>query len=173
MALSLARRESADKAAKVASQFDNLVKRVINTRCTGKFLAGDELEFSVNSGKELGGEISGDALKVLRTVLGDFTAMLYGLDENGKHPGFLVHDSPRQADMSLSWYQRLLIQAAEKSENSGGKDQAPFQYIITTTTAPPENLKQYVRKEFASVPPEMLLFKKRLTPMQGELSDTP
>ena len=61
--------------------------------------------------------------------------------------------------------------AAEVSESVGGKDGAPFQYIITTTTAPPENLQPYIRKEFASIPPEKLLFKKRLTPLQGELGE--
>lgn len=168
MALSIARRENAEKAEAIATRFDELIKKVINAKCHGKFVAGDELAFSVTAK----GEISGDALKVVRTVLGDFTSMLYGIEGQALHPGFLVHDSPRQADMSLSWYQRILTQAAEISETAGGHDKAPFQYIVTTTTAPPETLRKYTRKEFASVPPEMLLFKKRLLPLQGELSDT-
>lgn len=164
MALSIARRENLDKAKALASYFDGLVKKIINTKFSGKFTAGDDLKFSVYSH----GELSGEALNVARTVLGDFASMLYGI-ETGLHPGFLVHDSPRQADMALSWYQRILAQAAEESESSGGQENATFQYIITTTTAPCENLKQYVRKEFASVPSEMLLFKRRLSPPQGEL----
>lgn len=169
MALSIARRENAEKAEAIAVRFDGLIKKVINAKCHGRFSAGDELAFSVAAK----GEISGDALKVVRTVLGDFTSMLYGIEGQGLHPGFLVHDSPRQADMSLSWYQRILTQAAEISEAAGGHDKASFQYIVTTTTAPPESLRQYVRKEFASFPPEMLLFKKRLSSLQGELPETP
>jgi hypothetical protein len=167
MALSIARRENAEKAEMIAARFDGLIKKVINANCRGMFSAGDELAFSVVGNK---GEISGDALKVARTVLGDFASMLHGIEGHAAHPGFLVHDSPRQADMSLIWYQRILTQAADISEAIGGEDNAPFQYIVTTTTAPPENLRKHVRKEFASVPPEKLLFKKRLLPLQGELS---
>jgi hypothetical protein len=168
MALSIARRENMEKAKVIAGTFDVSIKKVINSKCHGKFIAGDELVFSVDATK---GELGGDALKVVRTVLGDFISMLYGIEGQGFHPGFLAHDSPRQADMSLSWYQRILTQAAKISEAAGGRDHATFQYIVTTTTAPPESLRKYVRKEFASVPPEMLLFKKRLAPLQGELSD--
>lgn len=167
-ALSIARRENAEKAKMIATRFDSLIKEVINAKCRGMFSAGDELAFSVVGNK---GEISGDALKVVRTVLGDFASMLHGIEGHAAHPGFLVHDSPRQADMSLVWYQRILAQAAEISETIGGEDNAPFQYIVTTTTAPPENLRKHVRKEFASIPPKMLLFKKRLLPLQGELDD--
>lgn len=166
MALSVARRENAERAGMVAACFDGLVKNVINERCGGKFIAGDDIVFSVSAK----GAVGGDALKVLQTVLGDFASMLHGR-EKGTHPGFLVHDSPRQADMSLAWYRRLLINTAEMAAATGGKDNAPFQYIITTTTAPPEELQQYVRKEFASVPPDKLLFKKRLTPLQVSLME--
>ncbi len=169
MTLSIARRENAENAKGIAAIFDRLIKKVINATCQGKFIAGDELAFSVAAN----GEISGDALKVVRTVLGDFASMLYSIDDRALHPGFLVHDSPRQADMSLAWYQRILTQAAEISEAAGGHDKAPFQYIVTTTTAPPESLCKYVRKEFASIPPEMLLFKKRIAQLQGELHDAP
>jgi len=167
MTLSIARQENIEKTTMVAAYFDNLVKNVIGAKCNGKFIAGDDIIFSICSR----GAVGGDALKVLRTILGDLACMLYAIGGAGKHPGFLVHDSPRQADMSLALYWRLLTHAAEVSESVGGKDGAPFQYIITTTTAPPENLQPYIRKEFASIPPEKLLFKKRLTPLQGELGE--
>lgn len=167
MALSIARHESSEKAVAVERIFDGLVKNVINVKCIGRVMAGDDIVFSVAAK----GTVGGDALKVLQTILGDFACMLYAIEGTGMHPGFLVHDSPRQADMSLAWYRRLLTHSAEISESMGGKDNAPFQYIITTTTAPPESLQPYVRKEFASIPPEKLLFKKRLTPLQGELGE--
>jgi hypothetical protein len=163
-ALSLARQENTMKGEAVTNIFDDLVKNIINTSCYGKFTAGDDIIFSVQTN----GEIDGDALKVMRTVLGDFSSMLYAIDK-GLHPGFLVHDSPRQADMSLVWYQRFFTYIMEIAELAGGRDNAPFQYIITTTTAPPPTLHPYIRKELASHPPEKLLFKKRLTPVQSEL----
>jgi hypothetical protein len=49
-------------------------------------------------------------------------------------PGFLVHDSPREADLGRSIYDRLFA-LGRKLEGFG---QAPlFQYILTTTTEPP------------------------------------
>lgn len=165
MELSIIRRENDKEAAEITAIFDGLVKRIINNNCRGKFIAGDSIEFSI----EANGDIGGDALKVVRTVLGDLSSMLYSINSDGRHPGFLVHDSPRQADMSLAWYRRLLLHAAELGEAFGGKHDCPFQYIVTTTTAPPEELNTYVRKKFASIPPDMLLFKKRLIPLQGEI----
>ncbi len=167
MSLSIARHENIEKAAMVATRFDSLVKNVIGAKSSGKFLAGDEIAFSVSAK----GAVGGDAMKVLQTILGDFASMLYAIEGAEMHPGFLVHDSPRQADMSIAWYRRLLTHAAEVSESAGGKDDAPFQYIITTTTAPPEILKTYVRKDFASIPPEKLLFKKRLIPLQANFEE--
>lgn len=167
MSLSIARHENFEKAAMVAARFDDLVKNVIGAKSSGKFLAGEDIAFSVSAK----GAVGGDAMKVLQTILGDFASMLYAIDGAETHPGFLVHDSPRQADMSLAWYRRFLTHAAEVSDSAGGKDNAPFQYIITTTTAPPKSLQKYVCKEFASIPPEKLLFKKRLTPLQTELGE--
>jgi len=52
-------------------------------------------------------------------------------------PAFLVHDSPREADLGLLIYHRL-FQLARWLEGVGG--QPLFQYVLTTTTRPPPDL---------------------------------
>jgi hypothetical protein len=70
---------------------------------------------------------------------GDLAAMCMSI-EGGTHiPAFLVHDSPREADLGLSHYHRL-FQLARGLEQFG--DQPLFQYIVTTTTRPPDELMQ-------------------------------
>ena len=53
-------------------------------------------------------------------------------------PAFFVHDSPREADLGLSVYHRLFHLARHLEETD---DRPLFQYIVTTTTSPPEDLQ--------------------------------
>lgn len=53
-------------------------------------------------------------------------------------PAFCVHDSPREADLGLSVYQRLFEVVAEMEETQP----VLFQYIVTTTTSPPKHLSK-------------------------------
>jgi hypothetical protein len=49
--------------------------------------------------------------------------------------GFMVHDSPREADLGQSVYNRLFALVAQLESLTP----TPFfQYIVTTTTEPPE-----------------------------------
>lgn len=54
------------------------------------------------------------------------------------HPRFILHDSPRKSDLSVSIYHRLFRVARMLEEASSGE--AAFQYIVITTEAPPEEL---------------------------------
>jgi hypothetical protein len=51
-----------------------------------------------------------------------------------------LHDSPREADLTEAIYDEL-FRAAVELEAAAKKDEAPFQYIITTTQPPPDELK--------------------------------
>ena len=53
-------------------------------------------------------------------------------------PAFLIHDSPREADLGLDLYHRLFL-FTQWLEGVG--NQPLFQYIITTTTPPPDEVK--------------------------------
>lgn len=53
-------------------------------------------------------------------------------------PGcLLIHDSPREADLSRRVYHRLLTCMAELTPNDQASAKVPLQHIVTTTTAPP------------------------------------
>ena len=54
-------------------------------------------------------------------------------------PAFLIHDSPREADLGLSIYHQI-FHFMQELENVG--EQPLFQYIVTTTTQPPDELQK-------------------------------
>jgi hypothetical protein len=56
------------------------------------------------------------------------------MEGHSRLPGFLLHDSPREADLGRSIYDRL-FEFARKLEGFGPSPL--FQYIVTTTTEPP------------------------------------
>ena len=64
--------------------------------------------------------------------------MLWSASGKSHHPRLLIHDSPRVADMSPVPYSAIfdLVAAAE----GDGQGAVNFQYIITTTESPPEDL---------------------------------
>lgn len=102
------------------------------------------------------GEVSTAALDSLKIVAFDLAALHMAIEEQADLPAFLVHDSPREADLDGQLYAGLfkLVHQWEEAE-------APcFQYIVTTTTAPPPELQgdRYVRLEMSSTPAEMRLF---------------
>jgi len=66
--------------------------------------------------------------------------MLLSAEGYGNHPRFLIHDSPREADMQKDIYQRFFLYMRELEKKSP-KSGPNFQYIITTTEPPPEELQ--------------------------------
>jgi hypothetical protein len=106
--------------------------------CRG--LLGAETDASLSlTGQGLRAEVQvgGTAMESLKTVAFDVAAMLMSIEGRTSLPAFLVHDSPREADLGLSHYHRLFRLMA-KLEALG--DAAPFQYIVTTTTSPPDEM---------------------------------
>ncbi|WP_029041957.1 DUF2326 domain-containing protein [Cucumibacter marinus] len=107
------------------------------------------------------GEVSTAALDSLKIVAFDLAALHLAVEEKADLPAFLIHDSPREADLDGTLYARLfeLVQGWEDEAGS-----ACFQYIVTTTTAPPKKLQndQYVRQRMSSTPAEQRLFRMDL-----------
>jgi len=107
------------------------------------------------------GEVSTAALDSLKIVAFDLAAMHLAVEEKVDLPAFLIHDSPREADLDGTLYARLfeLIQQWEDEASS-----PCFQYIVTTTTAPPKKLQndQYVRLQMSSTPADERLFRMDL-----------
>lgn len=116
--------------------------------------------------------LGGEAYQVLEVLLGDLTCLLdAALASESHHPGFLVHDCPREADMSEHLYREYLMAAAEAADLLSSEGAAtPFQYIVTTTSAPPTSLQttRHVVLELLPGAEEYLLFKRRLQPQLFE-----
>ena len=107
------------------------------------------------------GEVSTAALDSLKIVAFDLAALHMAVEEKADLPAFLIHDSPREADLDGQLYARLfsLVHQWEKEVET-----PCFQYIVTTTTAPPKELQndKYVRLEMTSTPAEERLFRMDL-----------
>ena len=57
------------------------------------------------------------------------------------HPGLLIHDSPREADLNVKLYERVLDTAFALMPDE--QRSLPYQYIVTTTTPPSSSLQQH------------------------------
>jgi uncharacterized protein YydD (DUF2326 family) len=81
------------------------------------------------------------ALKVVRWLIFDLAALALGMTNTAAyHPRFLIHDSPREADLAAGIYVSLFTAARELEEACGPSP--GFQYIVTTTEPPPPTLNQ-------------------------------
>ncbi len=119
----------------LSSRFNAIIQAVLGANAAGKIsFDGNGLKASV----ELGGERSTAAIESLKVIAFDLAAMCMSIEGRAHLPAFLVHDSPREADLGLSIYQRLFRLVHGLEEMTA---QPLFQYIITTTTSPPEELR--------------------------------
>lgn len=134
--------------------------RLLGAAGHARFVPGHEVRpFEVARG--------GEAYQVLEVLLGDIVCLLdSAVSEASNHPGFLVHDCPREADMSELLYREFFLAAAEAAEQLSEGGMAPFQFIVTTTSAPPQELSgaPHVVLELAPGADEALLFKRQLAP---------
>ncbi len=114
-------------------------------RQTIKRLLGPDVEAQCHFTREeiqlkaqLHGDLNSAAIDTLITLSFDLTALQAGIHGAGFHPRFLLHDSPREADMDANLYHRLFRLARSLEDTAG---QTSFQYIITTTEAPPNTMQ--------------------------------
>ena len=103
------------------------------------------------------GEVSTAALNFLKIIAFDLAALHLAVEERADLPAFLVHDSPREADLDGQLYARLFSLVHQWEE---AVETPCFQYIVTTTTAPPPELQgdNHVRLRMSSTPAEKRLF---------------
>lgn len=81
--------------------------------------------------------------KVLEILVGDIACLIDRTAVESFHPGFFLHDTLREAEMSESMLWALLGHVA-----SGESD--AFQYIVTTSTEPAETFKPFERFRLSS-----------------------
>ncbi|WDR89123.1 chromosome partitioning protein ParA [Burkholderia ambifaria] len=101
------------------------------------------------------GPMHSTTFKVLEILAGDIACLLDSSNAQSFHPGFLLHDSPREAEMSESMLWALLSHVA-----SGGNDS--FQYIVTTSTEPVEVFSPLVRLRLSADSDDGFLLRHRM-----------
>jgi len=113
-----------------------------------KALMGEEVrgvcEFSgrnIALRAESRGDITSAAIETVKLLAFDLAAVASSVQGNGFHPRFLVHDGPREADMSPRIYDHFFILARLIEDAFPQGTEPNFQYIITTTTPPPDDMQ--------------------------------
>jgi hypothetical protein len=114
------------------------VNELFSYVCRG--LLGNQVSATVElsgSGLQASVEVGGQAMESLKAIAFDLTAILLSVEGRSGIPAFCLHDSPREADLGQSIYHRAfkLIRSCELISA-----EPLFQYIITTTSAPPDEL---------------------------------
>lgn len=120
---------------KLTNRFSALIRSLVGDSANGKVkLSGNGLDISVY----FNGERRTPAIESLKVLVFDLACLCLSIEGSTHLPAFLVHDSPREADLGLSIYDKLfhLIQEMEMATEA-----TAFQYIVTTTTRPPDDLR--------------------------------
>jgi len=150
-------KEFANQLERVQAVYNHLVKQVLSDSYTGKVELDKDggIGFSISEGAGL----TGEAIETLAVVLADVAAVKCSVSGIARHPQFLVHDSPREADLASSIYTRFLRSMKSWHDQAQTNGSAPFQYIITTTTEPPETLDEVVALRLSAHPDDKKLFR--------------
>ncbi len=149
----------------LASIFSGAVRAVLSS---GKYdgsvrLDNRELTFSITHGSAM----SGEAVETLSVLLADIASLIYStVAVNAYLPGFLLHDSPREADLGNRIYRNFIRFVASLQEHFGEVGRCPFQYFLTTTTAPPPELQndRFVKLKLNAAETSGLLLKRNISP---------
>lgn len=121
---------------KITQKFSAIIRRLVNENAKGAVtLSGNGLEFVV----DVDGDRRTAAIESLKVLAFDLACLCLSVEGSTRVPAFLVHDSPREADLGLSIYDELFRLMRELE---GQTESAPFQYIVTTTTRPPDDLRR-------------------------------
>lgn len=140
--------------SEITKWFDVLVKQIVAKEAKGEVtLDGKGLHATI----QWRGRRRSVALNSLRLVLFDLAALLCAVEGTSSAPAFLLHDSPREGDLDPWTYARLFETALALGPE---EDSAPFQYIVTTTTEPPDgDVRERVRVELSARSDETRFFK--------------
>ncbi|MFV1594062.1 DUF2326 domain-containing protein [Phaeobacter sp. JH20_36] len=154
--MSLERERAAAAIGDLETYFRQLVTKLMPNGCTGKMkLDGNGLRPEILLDRGAG--LSTAAVESFKIVAFDLAAMILSVNGKADLPSFLIHDSPREADLDAGIYSNLFDFALSLEEKASPP---PFQYIVTTTTAPSQITADHhaVRLQLSSTPPEARLF---------------
>lgn len=165
--LVILQQDKTDREKRLSELTDRLARELLSDEIFASFESRDEsrpFRLSLRGG---------EAHRVLEVLLGDVVCMRDAATSGSAIPAFLLHDCPREADMSSRLYADYLLQLAVMEEQltpEGGG--APFQYILTTTTPPPSSLQHqpFMRLKLDPSADDKLLFKMRFGTTQHVLA---
>jgi len=152
----LEREKATTAIGDLESVFQQLVASLMPSGCSGKIkLDGNGLHADILLERGVG--LSTAAVESFKIVAFDLAAMILSVNGKAQLPSFLIHDSPREADLDADIYANLFDFVLTLE---GKATPPPFQYIITTTTAPSEAAIDHdaLREQLSSTPPERRLF---------------
>ncbi len=131
------RKQHRKTMSRFSEVYEQLIRAVLGASLSAKAdFAGRAIALSV----EYNGPLTSAAIETVKIIAFDIAAMLSSLEGAGFHPRFLIHDGPREADMSAEIYQKFFLFLREMEIAFDGNRAPNFQYIITTTEPPPESL---------------------------------
>lgn len=147
--------------SRFSARFDYVVRAIIGDNVTGVVdTSGRSLALTV----EEHGERDSAAIATVKLLAFDLAALVASVEGDGVFPRFLIHDGPREADMAPDVYERLFLFARELEKCFQGEP--TFQYILTTTTQPPDAFIQpntpWLRVQLAGIPAEERLLRSDL-----------
>lgn len=120
---------------RITEKFSAIIRRLVNESAKGTVtLSGNGLEIVV----DVDGDRRTAAIESLKVLAFDLACLCLSIEGASRLPAFLVHDSPREADLGLSIYDELFRLMHELETMT---EATAFQYIVTTTTRPPNDLR--------------------------------
>jgi hypothetical protein len=145
---------------RLRAHFDPLVRRLLGRVPTASGAVqhdGNGLQLVVN----FGGERNTPAIDLVKVLAFDLATLCRSIEGATKLPALLIHDSPRSADLGLSIYHELFHLMRELEDVGSGPQ---FQYIVTTTSRPPDELigDERIRLKLKGSPAEARLLGRDL-----------
>ncbi len=142
--------------------FTRLIRLILSDQYAGEVVLPPDHDIDFRICETEAG-LTGEAVETFAIVLADIAALLWSVAGNGHHPRFLLHDSPREADLDREIYNSFL-RGMHCIATALGGDNAPFQYIVTTTTNPPAPLDSdgTVKLSLQAHPESALLLGQRI-----------
>ena len=146
-----------DRVQQFQRRFHRIVRRAINAAFKGVVaVEKEEVTFRISRERSLAGE----AYETLAVLLADLAILTESSSGAVCHPGLLIHDSPREADLNVKLYERVLDTALSLMPDEHGN--LPYQYIVTTTTPPSSSLLQHAATALELSSGDGSLFKQQL-----------
>lgn len=146
--------------ADLGLHFNPLVRRLLGRapNASGKVQHdGNGLQLVV----DFGGERNTPAIDLVKVLAFDLATLCRSIEGATQLPALLLHDSPRSSDLGLSIYHELFHLMRELEDVGSGPQ---FQYIVTTTSRPPDDLvdDERVRLKLKGSPAEARLLARDL-----------